>query len=137
MSQENVEIVRQAYGSPGLFTDERYVAADVEIDFSDVYPDQPVVRNIEEMRAFADAGPWGRSVRLEPQRYVDVDEDRVLVLVRVMATGTGSRVPVEIRVAHEFLLRDGLIAQVKVHRDQSLALKAVGLGGGTQPTECR
>ena len=127
MSQENVEVVRKAYTGPGLLTDARYLAADLEVDFSEVYPDQPVLQGIEEMRAFADAGPWGGSVQLEPERYVDVDENRVLVLVRVTATGSGSRVPVEIRVAHEFILRDGLIARVKVHRDQGLALKAVGL----------
>jgi hypothetical protein len=32
-------------------------------------------------------GPWGGSVRLEPERFFDVDAERVLVFVRVTATG--------------------------------------------------
>ena len=82
---------------------------------------------MKEMRGFQDAGPWGGSIHFKPERYLDVDEERVLVVVRVAATGEGSRAPVEIRVAHEFTLRDGLIVRFKVHSDPAGALKSVGL----------
>ena len=127
MSQENVDIVRRGYLRRGPLSDSASIAPDVEFDFTDIYPDQPVLHGIEEMRVFRDAGPWGRSIQFEPERYFDVDDERVLVFVRVTSTGQASGVAVESRVAQEFTIRAGLISRVKVHRDRSLALKAVGL----------
>jgi hypothetical protein len=127
VSQENVEMVRQWYRGSAPLIDGAHIAPDAEFDFTAVYPDQPVLRGIEAMRTFRDAGPWGRSTRFEAERYLEVDEERVLVLVRAIATGRGSGVPVETRIAQEFTIHDGLIVRVKVHRDHSEALKAVGL----------
>ena len=127
MSQENVEVVRRAYLDPAALTDAAPIAPDAEFDFTALYPDQPVLRGIDAMRSFRDAGPWGRSQRFQPERYIDVDDERVLVLVRAIATGRGSGVPVETRIAHEITIRGGVIVRVKVHRGHSEALKAVGL----------
>ena len=127
MSQENLEIVRRAYAAPALLVDAPHVASDAEFDFSDVYPDQPVLRGMEAMRVFQGVGPWRGSIRFEPERYWEIDAERVLALVRVSATGHGSGAPVDIRVAHEFTLRNGLIVRFKVHSDPARALKGVGL----------
>ena len=127
MSEENVEIVRRAYLNPAALTDAAPIAPDAEFDFTALYPDQPVLRGIDAMRSFRDAGPWGRSQRFQPERYLDVDDERVLVLVRAIATGRGSGVPIETRIAHEITIRGGVIVRVKVHRGHSEALKAVGL----------
>jgi ketosteroid isomerase-like protein len=127
MSQENVEIVRRAFLDPGPLTNASRVSPNAEFDFTDVYPDQPVLRGVEEMRGFRDAGPWGGSIHFEPERYFDVDDERVLVLVRATSTGQTSGVAVESRIAHEFTFRDGLIVRVKVYRDRTEALEAVGL----------
>ena len=128
MSQENVEIIRLGYLDPGPLTNANWIAPDAEFDFTDLYPDQPVLRGIEAMRSFRDAGPWGRSIHFEPERYFDVDHERVLVFVRVTSTGQASGVEVETRIAQEFTIRGGLIVRVKVHRDRAEALDAVGLG---------
>jgi ketosteroid isomerase-like protein len=122
-----VEIVRRGYADPAPLTSAAHFAPDAEFDFTALYPDQPVLRGVEEMRSFRDAGPWGRSTQFEPERYFDVDDERVLVFVRAIATGRGSGAPVNTRIAHEFTIRDGLIVRVKVHRDRSEALAAVGL----------
>ena len=127
MSQENVEIVRRGYLDPGPLINAAHIAPDAEFDFTAIYPDQPVLRGIEEMRSFRDAGPWGRSIHFEPERYFDVDDERVLVFVRATSTGQASGAAVETSVAHEFTIRDGLIVRVKIHRDRSQALEAVGL----------
>ena len=79
MSEENVEIVRRAYLNPAALTDAAPIAPDAEFDFTALYPDQPVLRGIDAMRSFRDAGPWGRSQRFQPERYLDVDDERVLV----------------------------------------------------------
>jgi ketosteroid isomerase-like protein len=127
LSQENVEIVRRGFSTPGPLSDATDLASDAEFDFTDIYPDQPVLRGIEAMRRFRDAGPWGNSIHFEPERYFDVDEERVLVFVHVTSTGQTSGAAVDSRVAQEFTLRDGLIVRVKIYRDRAEALEAVGL----------
>ena len=127
MSRQNVEVVRRGFLDPRPLVDSAYIAPDAQFDFTSIYPDRPVLKGVEEMRSFRDAGPWGGSIHFEPERYFDVDDERVLVFVRVTATGQGSGVPVHTRTAHEFRLRDGQIVYVKVHRDRSEGLKAVGL----------
>ncbi len=129
MSQENVEIVREIYADPrGLIgTASERAAPDVEFDFTDVYPDRPVLKGVEEMRLFRDAGPWsGSPVHIEPERFIDLDDERVLVLVRVSATGRESGVEVELKPAHQFTIRDGLLVHFKAYRDRGQALEAVG-----------
>ena len=130
MSQENVEIVRDIYADERGVTDGAggKVAPDAEFDFSAAYPDMPVMRGIDELRRFRDSGPWGGfPIHFEPERFFDVDEERVLVFVRVSATGASSGVDVETRAAHELTLRDGRVVRVRVFGDRDEALEAVGL----------
>jgi ketosteroid isomerase-like protein len=127
VSQENVEIVQRAYLTRGPLTDAPQLAHDAVFDFTAVYPDQPLLRGVEAMREFRDTGPWGGSIHFEPERYFDVDDERVLVFVRVASTGQASGAAVESRIAQEFVLRDGLIVRVKVHRDRAAALEALRL----------
>jgi len=128
MSEKNVEAVRESYETPGaLFaTWAGRMAPKIEFDFTAVYPDRPVMRGIEELRRFREEGPWAE-LSFEPERFVDVDDERVLVLVRVHATGTGSGVPVELRNAHEFTIRDGVLVRFKVYGDRDEALETAGL----------
>ncbi len=130
MSQENVEIVRSVYADPNGLTAgaSGKVASDAEFDFTDVFPDRPIVRGVEEFRRFRDTGPWGGSpIHFEPERFFDVDDNRVLVFVRVAATGRGSGTQVEIRAAHEFTIRDDLVVRFKVYGNRDQALEAAGL----------
>jgi ketosteroid isomerase-like protein len=130
MSQENVEIVRRIYADPRGLTAAAsdQVAADAEFDFTAVYPDRPIMRGVEELRRFRDSGPWsGSPIHFEPERFFDVDDERVLVFVRVSATGHGSGAPVAIRVAHEVTIRDDVLVRFKVHGNRERALEALGL----------
>ena len=130
MSRENVEIVRGIYELPDGIAQaksERF-ARDVQFDFTSVYPDRQVLRGPEAVREFRETGPWrGAPIHFEPERFLDVDDERVLVLVHVSVTGTGSGIPIERDVAHEFTIRDGLVVYFKVFGDQDEALKAAGL----------
>jgi ketosteroid isomerase-like protein len=106
------------------------VAADAEFDFSAVYPDRPVVRGVENLRRFRDHGPWGGSpIRFEPERFLDVDDERVLVFVRVLATGRESGAQVEIKAAHELTIRDELVVRFKAYGNRRQAVDALGLQG--------
>jgi ketosteroid isomerase-like protein len=130
MSQANIEIVRGIYADPRGLTSATSpsIAPDAEFDFTEAYPDRPLVRGVEELRRFRDTGPWsGAPIHFEPERYFDVDDHRVLVFVRVSATGNESGAQVEIRVAHEFTIRDDLVVRFKVYADRDRALEAAGL----------
>jgi ketosteroid isomerase-like protein len=136
MSQENVEIVRTAFAEFGEHpTTEALeaaaragsVASDAELDFSAMYPDGPILRGLEAWVDYLGSLPWGRSVRLEPERFFDVDGERVLVFVHVTAVGETSGVPVGLRNAYEFTVRDGVIVRWKVYADRTEALEAAGL----------
>jgi ketosteroid isomerase-like protein len=135
MSQENVELVRRAYEALGPYpgrvdesTYAKWIAPDVEADFSAVYPDAPITRvGPESVSRVMAMLPWGRSVKIEPERFFDVDEERVLVFIHVTAKGEGSGAPVDMRDAHELTIRDGLIVRLKVYADRAEALKAAGL----------
>jgi ketosteroid isomerase-like protein len=127
VSEENLEIVRQAFASAAPLSAADLLAPDAEFDFTALYPDRPVLRGVEEMRVFRDTGPWGKSIRFAPERYLEVDDERVLVLVRATASGQQSGAPVVTKVAHEFTLRQGRIVRIKLYLDWAEALKAVAL----------
>lgn len=128
MSQENLDFVRDAYEAPSMLEGLRdRCAPEAEVDFSDAYPDAPVIRGVDEMLRFRETVPWGQDLHFEAERLFDVDAERILAFVRFTATGQGSDVPVEARVAHEITIRDGLLVRFKVHSDRTAALEAAGL----------
>jgi ketosteroid isomerase-like protein len=130
MSQENVELVRSIYADPSGLTAgaSDKVAQDAEFDLSAAYPDAPILSGVEEFRRFRDSGPWsGSPIQFEPERFFSVDDERVLVFVRVAATGRGSGVPVAMPVAHEFTIRENLVVRFKVYGSRDEALEVVGL----------
>jgi len=128
MSEQNVRLVRDAYASPGaLFASfSNRMAPEAEFDFKAIYPDRPVLKGVESLRRFREQGPW-EELKYEPGRFLAIDDERILVLVKVSAIGRGSGVPVELHNAHEWTIRDGFLVRFKVYGDQAQALAAVGL----------
>jgi len=143
MSEENVRWVRESYatrggseaGSGSGMIEQRALfaalaermAPSTEFDFTAAYPDRPVMRGMEALRRFREEGPW-EELSFEAERFLDVDDERVLVLVRVDARGKGSGVPVELLNAHELTFREGVLVRFKVYGDRDEALEAAGLG---------
>jgi ketosteroid isomerase-like protein len=127
VSRENVEIVRAMYGEQDqMAAFAARSAPDVQVDLTDLHVDQATVKRGEVRRDPA-TSPWGTSLRFEPERYFDVDDERVLVFIRATATGQASGTPIDARVAQEFVFRHGQLVRFKVYRDRAEALKAVGL----------
>ena len=126
MPARNLQIVERAYGDAPL-TDSPDLAPDAEFDLSDVYPDQPVMKGVEAMRRFRDGGPWGASLRFVPERFIEVDDERVLVFVHTRSRGRASGAEVATRIAHEFTLHEEMIVRVKVYRDRDDAARAAGI----------
>jgi hypothetical protein len=98
--KENVDLVRRAFAEYGLsvsglreFVRSGLVAPDVEFDISPVYPDAPIIRGVEEWLDFVEALPRGRFHGAEPERFFNVDDERVLVFRHGTAQGVGSGAP--------------------------------------------
>ena len=131
MSEESLEIVRGIYCRT-LLLDPDLLAAlaefaepDTPFDFTDAYPDGPVVAGVDGVRRIAANWPWD-ALHFKPERFFDLDRDRVLVFVVATATGVGSGVPVERRTAHECTFRDGRLVRFKVYSDREQALAVNG-----------
>ena len=93
ISQENVEVLRSGYAAPDpLTTFAERIAPDVEFD-STAVSRSTVFRGTDALRRFIDEGPWAGTIHFEPERFFDIDDERVLVFVRVSAIGQESVVP--------------------------------------------
>jgi ketosteroid isomerase-like protein len=66
-------------------------------------------------------------IHFEPERFFEVDAERVLVFVRASATGQESGAQVEIQAAHDFTIRDGLVVRFRAYPNRDQALEAAGL----------
>jgi uncharacterized protein len=131
MSRENVEVVQRAYE---LF--ERrdieavlgLVAEDFELRLPDVYPEGPeTFRGRDGMRRWLAMVQdiWGEW-RFDVERLVDAGE-QVLALVRIVAEGGASGVPVQREVAHVWSFKGRKPSTASVYLDRAEALSAVGL----------
>jgi ketosteroid isomerase-like protein len=139
MSRENVEAVRRCYelferrdieGVLGLVTD------DFELRLPDIYPEGP-----ETYRGHGGLRRWVAMVqdtwgewRFDPERLIDADE-HVVALVRIVAEGGASGVPVDREVAHVWSFRGEKASTASVHLDRTQALEAVGLSGSAMSRE--
>ena len=144
MSQ-NVELVRRWYALlPDLrgadpaedpaFLDRAFrdfLHEEYELHLPGGYPEgQPIFRGREGQAELAamlrDA--WAEW-RFEPDRFIDAG-DQVVVLVRVVAKGSASGVPIDLPDAHVHTVRDGRLISTCVYRDRAEALEAAGLRHG-------
>ena len=131
MSHENVEIVRQAYqafsraGLDGLL---EHFHPDAEYDitaaigpFAGMYYGRDAIRNF-----LADYFETWEYVRMEPEDFLEVGENRVVVLLRMHMRGKGSGVEVEARTNNVWTLRDGKAVRMAVYNNKAEALQAAG-----------
>jgi ketosteroid isomerase-like protein len=133
MPQGNVEIVRRAYkvfddagfsGAAGL--DLGAFDADIEVDTSKRPFDANVFRGHDGLREFLSLQRGiGKRRRLEPQEFISVDEDRVVVATRIVSVGRGEVKTVS-HAASLWTLHAGKITRVKLFHHKREALEAVG-----------
>jgi ketosteroid isomerase-like protein len=127
MSEENVEVIREAHSrwANGDFSSQAFLDPDIEVEWQT--PDATVTRGIE---AFAEAwrewlSPWEK-LTLEAERVIDAG-DRVVVLAIVRGRGKGSGIDMEWRMGYVWTMRNGKAVRVEAHKDQGAALEAAGL----------
>jgi ketosteroid isomerase-like protein len=143
MSEENVEIVRQAFdalnaGLRGEIAEEN--AAQVAQRFFDPqfeqdwplgqeWPDQPPhFRGLPALMSFIEQvrSAWV-DLAFEPLGFIDAPGDRVITPVRQTGRGRESGLPIVIHFFLVFTLRDGKVRKEEFFRHRADALEAAGL----------
>ena len=131
MSQENVDVVRQALAafSPGT-RDRAFALADPEIVID-------ATRNVFNPGAYtgldgvlemlASMDETWEEMRVEPHEFIDAGE-RVVVIGMLVGKGKGSGVEVERFNGQVWTVRDGLVVRLEVgFSDRAAVLEAAGL----------
>ena len=130
MSQENIETVRLAYeafGRAGLDALLEHFHPDAEYDITAaIGPYAGMYYGHAAIRSFlADYFESWEYVRMEPEDFIEVGKDHVVVLLRLHMRGKGSGVAVEARTTNVWTLRDGKAVRMAVYNDKAEALKAL------------
>ncbi len=132
MSQENVEIAREAY--------EAFLQGDAEKTAQLVDPEVEMhgtvggleegrmahgQSEIEETFEKEDLEAWEER-RLEAEEFIDAG-DNVVVLLHEYRRGKGSGVELELKTAVVLAVSGGRVVRIQGYMDRDAALKAVGL----------
>jgi len=126
MPEENVQIVRRGFEEfvrTGDFDPELFDPK-VEFDNSNAMLDGAVYRGPEGVREYLSLlrEMW-KQVRIEPQEFIPVGEDRVVVPVRMIVVGR-DEIETVARAANLFTLRDGRVTHFKAFQSKAEALQA-------------
>lgn len=130
MSQENVEGLRRFYEalngrqieSLRAFAGPEFVyRTREEMPGGGTYDIDEALDRIRALRDMFDELRW------EPQEFIDADEQTVVVVVRQLARGRASGVPVAGTIAHVWTIHDLKAMELCVYSDRGQALEAVGL----------
>ena len=132
MSRENVEVVRRAYEAfnrVGLDALLEYFHPELEYDvtaaigpFAGMYYGRAAVRSF--LAGYLESWEY---VRMEPEDFIEVGENHVVVPLRLHMRGKGSGVEVSAETLNAWTMRDGKAARMAVYNDKDEALEAVGL----------
>ena len=131
MSQENVEIVRQAADAFTAGDWDRWLEfhdADMEWRTSLEDPDGTTHRGREALRRYVEQ--WRESIhdlRADVTEYVDIGDDRVFTWVRWTGRWSMSAMDSEWWLAIIFTLHDGKVARLDAYNTLAGAFEALGL----------
>jgi ketosteroid isomerase-like protein len=130
VSSANLDLVRSIYAAweRGDFSSAEWAHPEIEFAFADG-PEPGRWTGLTKMAERY--GDWLRAwkdFRAEPEEYIVVDGERVLVLVHNSGRGRTSGLELEQRsVANFFEIRDGRVTRLVLFWDRERALADVGL----------
>jgi uncharacterized protein len=130
MSQENVEKVRvgyEAFSRRDLNAALAHIDPEIEWHQSSAFPDARTFQGHEGVREFFEQifEIFDESDFI-PEEIIDLG-DRIVVVHRFVGRGQGSRVPVEVREASLWTLRQGKAIRQEAFASKAEALEAAGL----------
>jgi ketosteroid isomerase-like protein len=126
MTRDNIEVVRAIIAAVPDWEEVRsFLHPDVRLDQSRI-PDGGVYEGIDAFGRFFERwfGTWDE-IRMTPERFIE-DGDRVLALMTIEGRGKGSGVPVVIRSADLWKVRDDKILELVGYPDRDEALATIG-----------
>src|SRR5262245_50833582 len=130
MSQENVEVVREAVAALNERDLDRYLACCAE-DIQLLLPTAPIEGTYEGVagvrRFLADLQDALPDFRLEVERLQAIGADQVLGFLRASASARTTGIDIEVPVTNVYDLAHGKIKRVQAFRDREAALQAAGL----------
>jgi len=128
MSQENVEVVRRGFEHLLATGEPLWETLDEQIEVRD-----HDIMDGREYRGHADVRRWlfedwasaWSDWTAEPQEFIDVDDERVIAVFRIKATGRSSGVAIEREDAMVFEVRDRQLTRIDYYNSRQQALDAV------------
>jgi uncharacterized protein len=131
MSAENVGIVRrlyEAWNRADYSTALELIDPEIEVEYHGVMIDKEAsYRGHAGVRELLESTYENfEDYRVDVGEYIDRG-DQVVASLHQRAAGTQSGVPVEVRNAHVWTLRDGVAVRWRICRSKAEALEAVGL----------
>jgi ketosteroid isomerase-like protein len=128
MSEQNVDLVRRGFehfvatGEPAWDT----LHEQVEVRDHDIMDGREYRGHADVRRwLFEDwASAWS-DYTAEPEEFIDVDDEHVIAVFRIKATGRASGVAIERQDAMVFVVRDHLVTRLDYYNSKQQALNAV------------
>jgi ketosteroid isomerase-like protein len=133
MSQENVELMRQAYDAynrEGIRGILEYL--DAEVEWRNPV-DSPIAgvfvghEGVVEFQRLTDE-VW-EEMHFEPVQINELSGGRLLAVVRFRFRARASEMEAEVPFAHLITFRDGKATALSMYTSEAAALRAAGLGG--------
>ena len=131
MSQENVEVVRQALRAMDQGLDRVAEFWDPDIDWRAIEgaPDDiGVFKGRASLKHYYEQ--WYETfdeLRGEPKELIDAGDDRVVAVMSVTGRMKGSETEVDMRLGVVYTVRNGLIVRGREYATRDQALQAAGL----------
>src|SRR5919107_792565 len=131
MSQRSIELVRQGIDAFNRRDFDAALAAlsdDVRWErfLSRTETDTPLVRGKEELRGVWESQVEAVDLRLEPEEFIAVGDDKVIVPSRMVAHGSGSEIALSAAVTWVWTIdEEGLATKVEAFDSRAAALEAV------------
>ena len=126
---EKVDVVRaalDAFNRGDFDAMLRYAAPDFELNWSRAVGPQRGVYKLDQARSFLDDfGDTFESIRVEPNEFIEVDDD-VVVPQTGYTRGRGG-IETTARITLIWTIRDGAIVRICLYQDKQDALQAAGL----------
>jgi uncharacterized protein len=129
MSQGNLEVIRRAYRA----MDARDIETVTELSDPEVewipdkrVGDQPIRGRDEVISFFEERAEMFAEIQTEIERLWDAG-DNVLAFIHVTGSGVSSGAGFDIRIAHLWTLRDGVVVRGEGYGDRDEALEAAGV----------